>query len=52
MEVWKDIEGYEGLYQISSFGNVRSIRNGKFINKTLKKHKDGYLQIELSKKRK
>lgn len=23
-EKWKDIEGYEGLYQISSMGNIRS----------------------------
>lgn len=25
MEVWKDIPGYEGLYQVSSFGNVKSL---------------------------
>lgn len=24
-EVWKDIHGYEGLYQVSSYGNVRRI---------------------------
>lgn len=24
-EIWKDIAGYEGLYQISSFGNVKSL---------------------------
>lgn len=24
-EEWKDIEGFEGLYQISNFGNVRSL---------------------------
>lgn len=24
-EVWKDIEGYEGLYQISNLGNVKSL---------------------------
>ena len=24
MEVWKDIKGYEGLYQVSNFGRVRS----------------------------
>lgn len=24
-EIWKDIEGYEGYYQASSFGNIRSI---------------------------
>ncbi len=32
-EVWKDIKGYEGMYQISNFGNVKSlermVQNGK-----------------------
>ena len=28
-EVWKDIEGYEGLYQVSNLGRVKSIRYGK-----------------------
>ena len=31
-EVWKDIKGYEGLYQVSSFGRVRSLTR-KLINK-------------------
>lgn len=25
MEIWKDIKNYEGLYQVSNFGNVRSL---------------------------
>ena len=25
-EIWKDIEGYEGLYQISNYGRVKSLR--------------------------
>lgn len=25
MEIWKDIKGYEGIYQISSLGNVKSL---------------------------
>lgn len=25
MEVWKDIEGYEGLYQVSNLGRVKSL---------------------------
>jgi len=32
IEVWKDIEGFEGRYQVSTFGNVKSLarfRNGK-----------------------
>lgn len=28
-EIWKDIKGYEGLYQVSNFGNVRSLRTNK-----------------------
>lgn len=24
-EVWKDVVGYEGMYQVSNYGNVRSI---------------------------
>lgn len=24
-EIWKDIRGYEGLYQVSNLGNVRSL---------------------------
>ena len=31
MEVWKDIKGYEGYYQISSFGNVKNIKTGKIL---------------------
>ena len=26
-EIWKDIVGYEGLYQISNYGNIVSIKN-------------------------
>jgi len=25
MEIWKDITQYEGLYQVSNFGNVKSL---------------------------
>lgn len=54
MEVWKDIEGYEGLYQVSNKGRVKSLGNGKSNNskeRTLKltKNKDGYLKISLFK---
>lgn len=27
-EIWRDIEGYEGLYQISNKGNVKSLYKG------------------------
>lgn len=25
IEIWKDIKGYEGLYQVSNFGRVKSM---------------------------
>jgi SET domain-containing protein len=28
-EIFKDIPDYEGIYQVSNLGNVKSIRNGK-----------------------
>lgn len=52
MEIWKDVKGYEGLYQISNLGNVRSMnwRNtGCIKNLYLKPHCKGYLQVELHK---
>lgn len=51
-EIWKDIPGYEGLYQVSSKGNVRSLnwRNCGFVrNLYLKKHNRGYRHVELAK---
>ena len=36
MEIWRDIKGYEGLYQVSNMGNVKSVsrevRQGKHGN--------------------
>lgn len=32
MEEWKDIIGYEGYYQISSFGRVKNIRTGSILS--------------------
>ena len=26
-ELWKDIEGYEGRYQVSSLGRIKSLRD-------------------------
>lgn len=30
-EIWKDIEGYEGLYQVSNLGNVKSLKTNTNI---------------------
>lgn len=49
MEIWKDIERYEGLYQISNWGRVKSLKYGKErILKPLKNDK-GYLSVRLCK---
>jgi hypothetical protein len=49
MEEWKDIEGYEGLYQVSNHGRVKSFKYGK--EKILKGSitTKGYLQVYLHK---
>ena len=46
-EIWKDVKGYEGLYQVSNLGNVKSIR--KNIIKKPSRLPKGYLQMRLSK---
>lgn len=33
MEVWKDIPGYEGIYQASTFGNIRTVEGKTTSNK-------------------
>lgn len=30
-EIWKDIAGYEGLYEVSNFGNVKNAKTQKNI---------------------
>jgi hypothetical protein len=59
VEEWRDIEGYEGYYQISNYGEVRSLdrwrKNGTsgYVQKgqIIKPHitKDGYYRINLCK---
>ena len=51
-EIWKDIEGFEGKYQISSMGRVKSLNfklTGKEQIMSLKVNKYGYKQILLYK---
>jgi len=53
-EVWKDVKGYEGLYQVSNLGRVRSLDRvstqgerlkGKVLTGGL--NRDGYLAVVL-----
>lgn len=59
-EIWKDIEGYEGFYQVSNKGRIKSLDRlvrSKCGSTQLKRGKvlkpqntrDGYLQVTLSK---
>ena len=52
MEEWRDIEGYEGLYQVSNLGRVKSLRNNKTRKEKIlkvKKNTTGYLYFSLYK---
>ena len=54
MEIWKDILGYEGLYQVSNMGRVRGLprshgRTKKPLIKSQRVKKDGYLRVTLCK---
>ena len=59
MEIWRDVIGWEGLYEVSSLGNVRSktrlgttnlgVREyGGFNVKALEKKSTGYLCVNLT----
>lgn len=50
-EIWKDIKGYEGLYQVSNLGNVKSLCNNKTRKEKILKPKQrkGYLYVGLCK---
>ena len=63
-EIWKDIKGYKGLYQVSSFGRIKRLsrnifqknRHGTYTNYSMKekilkfpKDRNGYLHIILHK---
>ena len=59
-EIWKDVVGYEGLYEVSSEGRVRNCnrfvtieKNGKIIQEkmifNLTKKENGYLCVDLVK---
>jgi hypothetical protein len=60
MEKWKDIKGYEGVYQVSDLGRVKSLRRsvhnssngGYFIDEKILKQSNGgnnYFVVGLSK---
>ena len=55
-EVWKPIEGFEGKYEVSNLGNIKSLPRDYFYGKVkeetylrLYKEYDGYLRVTLFK---
>ena len=46
-ERWKSIEGYDGMYQVSDLGRVRSHKSGEWKVLRTGKTKDGYLRVDL-----
>ena len=60
MEIWKNMYGWEDLYEISNLGNVKSIKRkgltsygerdyaGSYVNPI--KCKNGYIAVNLTKK--
>lgn len=52
METWKNVVGYEGLYEVSDQGRVKSLGNDKFRKEKILKpgnNTRGYLQVTLYK---
>lgn len=51
VEIWKDINGYEGLYQISNFGKVKSLSRKRSRKERILKqdYNKGYFRVSLYK---
>lgn len=51
IEIWKDVKGYEGIYQVSNLGRVKSLNYGKerIIKESIT---FGYYRVSLSKQNK
>jgi hypothetical protein len=47
MEIWKDIIGFENVYQVSNLGNVKSLHSKQAKQLKPTNHGDGYLSVTL-----
>lgn len=45
MEIWKAIEGYDGYYEVSDMGRVKSLRRDLILKSIVNNH--GYCQVSL-----
>ena len=48
-EVWKNIKGFNGDYQVSNFGRIKTLKNGKEKLLSLSKCANGYYKCSLYK---
>lgn len=46
-EQWRDVEGYDGMYQVSDLGRARSKKYGRWKVIRPRKDRGGYLQVAL-----
>ena len=46
-EQWRDVDGYDGMYQVSDLGRVRSLKYGKVKVMKQGKNRKGYLFVNL-----
>lgn len=54
-EIWKDVNGWEGLYQVSNLGRVRSVPHYDWMNRPYKgkvltpvRNGNGYLRVNMT----
>ena len=45
-EIWKEIQGFEGLYAVSNRGRVKSLKSGRIIGGTYNSHGYNYVKLK------
>ena len=48
IEIWKDIKGYEGIYQVSNLGRIKSLKYGKEVIMKPKPNTHGYIRVSIT----
>lgn len=51
IEIWKDIKGYEGLYQVSNLGNIKNVKRNKPVRHSVHK-RTNYCHLTLRENKK
>jgi len=46
MEIWKDIDGYKGAYQVSNLGSIRNVKSGRILKGSVNSY--GYQRVSFS----